>query len=221
LVEDATAGDPTTGLKWTRKTSRNLSRALKRRGFKVGPDTVRRLLEQQDYVLRANRKRLSQKQDPDRDRQMRYVARYRQAYLSAGLPVISVDAKQRELIGNFKNPGRTWRHQPLAVKESDYPSQAEGVAIPYGIYDVGRNAGFVVVGTSHQTPAFAVADLVEAGRASSLRRQETGVGGGRLRRRQRQSLLVVEARSAAAGRRVWPDVLGDAFADQRVQMEPD
>jgi hypothetical protein len=159
LVEDATAGDPITGLKWTRKTSRKLSRALKRRGFKVGPDTVRRLLEQQDYVLRANRKRLNQKQDPDRDRQMRYVARQRRAYLSAGFPVISVDAKQRELIGNFKNPGRTWRDRPLAVQESDYPSQAEGVAIPYGIYDLRRNIGFVVVGTSHQTPAFAIAAL--------------------------------------------------------------
>ncbi len=90
---------------------------------------------------------------------MRYVARQRRAYLSAGFPVISVDAKQRELIGNFKNPGRTWRHRPLAVQESDYPSQAEGVAIPYGIYDLRRNIGFVVVGTSHQTPAFAIAAL--------------------------------------------------------------
>ncbi len=159
LVEDATAGDPVKGLKWTRKTSRKLSCALKRRGFKVGPDTVRRLLAQQDYVLRANRKRLNQKRDPDRDRQMRYVTRQRRAYLSAGFPVISVDAKQRELIGNFKNPGRTWRRQPLAVRESDYPSQADGVAIPYGIYDVGRKDGFIVVGTSHQTPAFAVAAL--------------------------------------------------------------
>jgi hypothetical protein len=159
LVRDATAGDPIRGLKWTRKTSRKLSRALKRQGYAVGPDTVRRLLRHRGYVLRANRKRLNKKRDPDRDRQMQDLARQRQAFTKVGLPVISVDAKQRELIGNFKNPGRTWRQTRLEVLESDYPSDAEGVAIPYGIYDVTRNEGFVVVGTTHQTPAFAVAAI--------------------------------------------------------------
>ena len=159
LVEDATAGDPISGLKWTRKTSRKLSRALKRRGYPVGPDTVRRLLHQQHYTLRANRKRLNQKRDPDRDQQMRYLQRKRRAHQQAGFPVISVDAKQRELIGNFRNPGRTWRRVPLEVLESDYPSEADGVAIPYGVYDLARNEGFVVVGTSHQTPQFAVAAI--------------------------------------------------------------
>jgi hypothetical protein len=132
---------------------------LKRRGYRVGPDTVRRLLHHQDYVLRANRKRLNRKRDPDRDRQMRYLARKRRAHQKAGFPVISVDAKQRELIGNFKNPGRTWRRTALEVLESDYPSEAEGVAIPYGIYDVTRDAGLVIVGVAHQTPAFAVAAI--------------------------------------------------------------
>lgn len=159
LVEDATAGDPVTGLKWTRKTSRKLSRALKRRGYPVGPDTVRRLLRQRKYVLRANRKRLNQKRDADRDRQMRYVKRKRRTHQKARFPVISVDAKQRELVGNFKNPGQTWRRTRLDVLESDYPSAAEGVAIPYGIYDVTQNVGCVIVGTSHQTPEFAVAAI--------------------------------------------------------------
>jgi hypothetical protein len=159
LVRDATAGDPVKGLKWTKKTSRKLSRVLKRRGYRVGPDTVRRLLRQRKYVLRANRKRLNRKRDPDRDRQMRYLARWRRAYQKAGFPVISVDTKQRELIGNFKNPGRTWRQTRLDVLESDYPSEAEGVAIRYGIYDLTRDEGFVVVGTSHQTPQFAVAAI--------------------------------------------------------------
>ena len=158
-MHDATAGDPTRGLKWTRKTSRKLSQQLKRRGYKVGPDTVRRLLDQQGYVLRANRKRLNKKRDPDRDRQMRYLARKRRAFQKADFPVVSVDTKQRELIGNFKNPGRTWRQTCMDVLENDYPSQAEGVSIPYGIYDVARNEGFVVVGTSHQTPEFAVAAI--------------------------------------------------------------
>ena len=95
-------------MKWTRKTSRNPSRALQRHGYLVGPDTVRRLLQQGGYVLRANRKRLNKKRDPDRDRQMRYLVRKRQAFRKAGLPGISIDVKQRKLIGNFKNPGRTW-----------------------------------------------------------------------------------------------------------------
>jgi hypothetical protein len=159
LLQEATAGDPLRGLKWTRKTSRKLSRALKRRGYRVGADTVRRLLRQQGYVLRANRKRLNKKRDADRDRQMRYLVRQRRAFQKAGFPVISVDAKQRELIGNFKNPGRTWRQSRREVLENDYPSEAEGIAIPYGIYDVTRNEGCVVVGTSHQTPAFAVASI--------------------------------------------------------------
>lgn len=159
LLEDDTAGDPVRGVKWTRKTLRKLSRQLKRRGYRVGPDTVRHLLRQRQYALRANRKRLTKHHDPDRERQMKYVARQRRAYPQAGFPVISVDAKQRELIGNFKNPGQTWRMTPLMVSESDYPSEAEGVAIPYGIYDLTRNEGFVVVGTSHQTPQFAVAAI--------------------------------------------------------------
>ena len=159
MLKDATAGHPVTGLKWTRKTSRKLSRALRRKGFKVGPDTVRRLLSKLGYTRRVNRKRLSNRQDADRDRQMRYVARRRKALIAAGCPVISVDTKKRELIGNFKNAGASWRKRPLEVFESDYPSDADGVAIPYGIYDVARNEGFVVIGTSHQTPEFAVAAL--------------------------------------------------------------
>lgn len=159
LLEDETAGDPVTGLKWTRKTSGKISTQLKKRGYPVGPDTARRLLSLQGYALRTNRKRLNKRQDPDRDRQMRYVARQRRAFQKAGFPAISVDAKQRELIGNFKKPGRTWRRNRVDVLESDYPSDADGLAIPYGIYDVARNEGFVVVGTSHQTAKFAVAAI--------------------------------------------------------------
>jgi hypothetical protein len=155
-VKDATAGDPISGVKWTRKTIRDLTCALRRKGFKVGRETVRRLLHQLGYRLRVNRKRLNRKRDRDRDQQMQYVARSRKAFEKAGKPVISVDSKKRELVGNFKNAGRTWRQAPLEVLESDYPHDAEGVAIPYGIYDVLNNQGFVVVGCSHQTPEFAV-----------------------------------------------------------------
>lgn len=159
LWRDATAGDPISGIKWTRKTLRDLARELKRRGHPISPETLRRLLKERGYVLRANRKRLTKEQDPERDRQMRYVARKRRQFLKAGAPVISLDAKQRELIGNFKQAGRTWRQEPLDVLEFDYPNAADGVAIPYGIYDFGRDRGFVVVGTSHQTPEFVIAAI--------------------------------------------------------------
>jgi hypothetical protein len=139
------------------------------------------LLHHRGYVLRANRKRLSWKYDPDRDRQMRYLPRQCRAFQKAGFPVISVDAKQRELIGNFKNPGRAWRQTSVAVLESDYPSEAQGVAIPYGIYDLTRDEGLVVVGTSHQTPEFA---------GAAIRRWWLTVGQGRYRRKKR---LLIEA----------------------------
>ena len=158
-MADATAGDPITGLKWTRKTLRKLSRELKRRGFRVSPPTVRRLLQAQDYTLRVNRKRLSKQANPHRDQQMRYIARQRRAFLRKGAPVISVDTKKKELVGPFRNAGRTWRQQPLAVLATDFPGDADGKAIPYGIYDLHRNAGYLVVGTSHETAPFAVAAI--------------------------------------------------------------
>ena len=192
LLRDATAGDPVSGLKWTRKTSRKISRELQRRGYRVGRDTVRRLLREQHYALRANRKRLNRQQDPERDRQMRYLVRQRRTCQRAGSPVISVDAKQRELVGNFKNPGRTYRRAALDVLESDYPSDSDGVAIPYGIFDVTRNEGFIVVGTSHQTPAFAVAAL----RKWWLRTGRHKYGDGR-------QLLIEADCGGANGNRIW------------------
>jgi Rhodopirellula transposase DDE domain len=133
LLKDETAGDPISGLKWTKKTSHTISQELRHQGYEVGADTVRRLLKKGRYVLRTNRKRLSKRKDTNRDRQMRYLVRKRKQHEKAGFPSISVDAKQRELIGNFKNPGRTYRRRPLHVLESDYPSDADGVAIPYGV----------------------------------------------------------------------------------------
>lgn len=158
-MQDATAGDPVTGTKWARKTLRALQRELRRKGFKVSVFTIRRLLRKLNYAIRVNRKRLTKKQDPERDRQMRYIARVRRRFLKAGKPVVSVDTKKRELIGNFKNAGGTWRRKAREVLAYDYPSDADGVAIPFGIYDVARNEGFVVVGTSHQTPEFAVRSI--------------------------------------------------------------
>jgi hypothetical protein len=145
-----------TGLKWTHKSIRKLSAALRRRGLPCGHGLVARLLRERQFSLRTNRKRLAGTRDPQRDRQFRYLGRVRRWYLSRGLPVISVDTKKKELVGNFKNPGRCWRRDSRAVLDHDFPSWASGRGIPYGIYDVGRDAGYVVLGTSRETGAFAV-----------------------------------------------------------------
>lgn len=159
MLADATAGDPITGSKWTHKTVRRLSRELKRKRIPVGRTTVRRLLRQRRYALRVNRKRLTKQRNPNRDRQMRYIPRKRRAFQKAGFPAISVDTKKKERVGNFRNAGRAWRRKPLAVLETDFPSDAEGKAIPYGIYDLSYHEGFVVIGISHETAAFVVAAI--------------------------------------------------------------
>lgn len=156
MLQDATAGDPIRGTKWMRKTLRKLVEELRDKKFSIGRGTVRRLLKKLGYSLRRNRKERSKQRGADRDQQMRYLARKRRAFLKAQKPVISVDAKKKELIGNFKNQGRTWRLQPYSVLATDFPSQADGKAMPYGVYDVARNRGFVGVGISHETAEFAV-----------------------------------------------------------------
>lgn len=156
ILQDATAGDPISGLKWTRKTTRKLAEELKDKDFQVGHSTMPRLVRILRYTLRSNQKRLSRKQDARRDKQMRHLIRMRKRFLKRKLPVLSIDCKKKELIGQFRNPGRTWRQQPLQVLETDFPSDAKGKAVPYGIYDVGINEGYMVVGVSHETAEFAM-----------------------------------------------------------------
>jgi hypothetical protein len=158
-VRDDTAGDPITGLRWTHKTTRKLAEQLRRQGFRVSHTTIARLLRQSGYSLRTNRKRLARTREPERDRQFRLLQRRRRWFLSRSLPVLSVDTKKKELVGNFKNAGTCWRKEARAVLDHDFPSDALGRAIPFGIYDQGQNSGFVVVGTSHETAAFAVEAL--------------------------------------------------------------
>jgi hypothetical protein len=174
LLQDATAGDPIDGLRWTHKTIRALAGALRRRGFRVGRTTVARLLRQQRYSLRTNRKRRAGTQDPERDRQFRVLAQRRRYFLRHGWPVLSVDTKKKELVGNFKNAGRCWRRQPRDVWDHDFPSWAIGRAIPLGIYDLARNEGYVVVGTSRETPQFVTAALRQWLRAKGWRRCRQG-----------------------------------------------
>lgn len=149
-MEDATAGDPMSSIKWSRKSTRAVSRELS-----VSHTKAWRMLKKANYRLRSNRKRLARKSSAHREQQFKRINRLKRSFVRRGQPVISVDAKKRELIGEFKNAGRTWRNSPRDVSMYDFPSDASGVAIPYGIYDVSRGDGFVVVGTSHNTPAFA------------------------------------------------------------------
>jgi hypothetical protein len=170
LLQDTVAGDPVTGLKWTHRSLRKLQGALRRRRFRLARGTIARLLRGRGFSLKTCRKQQAGVQDPDRDRQFRRIARMRKLYLAKGLPVISVDTMKKQLVGNFKNPGRCWRKRHRRVLDHDYPSWALGQAIPVGIYDVGRNDGYVVVGTSHGTAAFLTAAILRWWRAAGRRR---------------------------------------------------
>jgi hypothetical protein len=156
LVEEHTGGNPQGPEKWVRRSLRNLSRDLEDLGHAVSPATVGRLLDDEDYSPKANRKSLTGPRHPDRDRQFAYIAQQKAAFLAAGLPVVSMDSKKRELIGNFKNAGRSWCRQAQPVNAYDFRDQARGIAIPYGLYVVNLNRGYVEVGTSGNTAAFAV-----------------------------------------------------------------
>jgi len=158
-MQRETAGDPISGLKWTRKTTAKIARQLKRLGIVVSRNTVGRLLRQMRYSLRTNRKKITTSFSSDRDRQFRYLNRQRDQFEKRGDPVVSVDAKKRELIGNFKNHGVKWEQSATAVNDHDFRSDAVGIGIPYGIYDTQANRGCIFLGTSHETSAFAVSCL--------------------------------------------------------------
>lgn len=159
MLADDTAGDPASARRWTHRSLRTLRQGLGHLGIRLAPGTIARLLRRLGFSLRTCRKRKAGTHDQDRDRQFRYLRRLRRLYITLGLPAISVDAKKKELVGEFKNPGRCWRKEDRDVLDHDYPSWAKGRAVPYGIYDLAHNDGYVVVGTSHETPTFAVAAI--------------------------------------------------------------
>jgi hypothetical protein len=142
--------------KWVRTSLRHLSTELGKVGHKAAPTTVGRLLRKLDYSLKANVKRLSGPPHPDREPQFDYIEALKGAFLEAGLPVISVDSKKKELIGNFQNLGRSWCREPEEVNVHDFLQDAVGKAVPYGIYDLSHNLGYVYVGNSAETGQFAV-----------------------------------------------------------------
>lgn len=146
--------------KWVRSSLRHLSQRLSNLGHRISPPTVSRLLNKLGYSLRVNvKKQEASAAHPERNTQFESIQAQRKQFQSAQWPIISVDTKKKELIGNFKNAGQAWKQEPEAVNAHDFPQDAVGKAVPYGIYDVRRNCGAVYVGSSADTPEFAVAAL--------------------------------------------------------------
>ena len=161
LVEPLTRGDPTSPLRWTCKSRAKLTAALTTQGWRVSSTTVGRLLNALGYRLQSVRKSREGASHPDRNAQFEHINATAAAFLAQGEPVISVDTKKKELVGDFKNAGQEWQPQgiPDLVRVHDFPSDAVGKAIPYGVYDMARNEAWVSVGRDHDTPAFAVASI--------------------------------------------------------------
>lgn len=161
ILDETTAGDPMSLLKWTSKSTRALAAELTRLGYAIDPGTVARCLHDMGYSLQANVNTLEERQHPDRDAQFRYINSRVKAFLQTGDPVISVDTKKKELIGAFRNSGRTWRRQgdPHRVHVHDFPHLGRGKAIPYGTYDIAQDRAVVNVGVTHDTAAFAVKSI--------------------------------------------------------------
>jgi Rhodopirellula transposase DDE domain len=161
LVEPQERGDPMSPLRWTTKSLRRLAAELGRQGHRIGVDTVAELLRREGFSLQANAKTLEGRQHPDRDGQFRYIAEQVAGYQATADPVISVDAKKKELVGEYRNPGRRWRPKgaPVAVRDHDFAEDDTPRAAPYGVYDLAANTGWVNVGTDHDTAAFAVESI--------------------------------------------------------------
>jgi hypothetical protein len=161
LLEETTAGDPMSVVRWTTRSTRGFAEALRRRGYAVTWRTVARLLHDLGYSLQANVKMLEGPQHPDRDAQFRYLNARIRAFQRTGDPVISVDTKKKELVGELRNAGQTWRPrgEPTPVLTHDFPQLALGKAIPYGAYDLTQDRAVVNVGISHDTAAFAVESI--------------------------------------------------------------
>jgi Rhodopirellula transposase DDE domain len=156
MLKDEVAGDPMTEQKWIRSSLSRLSTRLADEGHQASSSTVARLLKKMGFSLKANKRKQGMSGCPDRDEQFKYVASQKQQFITAGLPIISIDTKKRELIGDFRNKGQTWRRQAEEVNEHDFPGAAKCRAVPFGIYDPTRNEGYVYVGISNDTPQFAV-----------------------------------------------------------------
>jgi transposase len=156
ILDETSAGDPMSRLKWTCKSTRTIAEILRKKGFNISRMGVARILKNQGYSLQSNKKMLSGKDHPDRDSQFKHINRLVSSFSKTNDPIISVDTKKKELVGNFKNNGQVWTKNTIEVFDHDFASYSSGKAIPYGAYDINRNEGFVNIGTSSDTSEFAV-----------------------------------------------------------------
>lgn len=206
LVEPDVRGDPMSPLRWTTKSTRTLAAELTASGHRISAPLVGDLLRDNGFSLQANAKVLEGKQHPDRDAQFRYINAQAGEHQVAGQPVVSMDAKKKELVGQYKNAGRQWQRagQPVRVDCHDFPGDAVGKALPYGIYDVTANTGWVNIGTDHDTAAFAV---------ESLRRWWNAVGADTYPQATRLLITVDAGGSNGYRTRAWKTGLAE-FAAQ-------
>jgi hypothetical protein len=205
LVEQDTRGDPESPLRWTCRSTRQLAKVLRQQGFQVSYHTVGRLLKAGGYSLQSNRKAREGSQHPDRNAQFEHIARRVKARLRRGEPALSVDTKKKEVLGNLRNAGRTYRlkGQPVAVKTHDFPDPVLGKAIPYGVYDLAHNEAGVSIGITHDTAEFAV---------EAIRRWWDRLGRRRYRSPKRLLITADSGGSNSSRNRLWKFQL-QGFAD--------
>lgn len=196
LVEPESRGDPECVLRWTTKSTRTLARELSRRGYRITHSVVAQMLHSMGYSLQGSSKVLKGESHPDRDAQFRYIANLVSEFMAAGEPVASVDAKKKEMIGNFAPRGQQWRPrgEPIETKSHDFPDPELGKAIPYGVFDIAANAGWVSVGNSADTSEFAV---------STIRRWWDEVGSVRYPKATRLLITADSGGSNSARGRLW------------------
>ena len=159
-MREDTAGDPMSNRKWSRKDTRELSTQIHEIGIPISPNTVAKILKENHYSLRSNRKSINESNHPDRDLQFRQIAEIKKQFEDQGLPIISVDTKKKETVGNFKNNGKVWCKENRNVFTHDFRSNASALAAPYGLFELLLNRGTVIIGTSSDTAEFAV-DSIE------------------------------------------------------------
>ena len=212
LVDPATRGHPESPLLWSSKSTRKLASELTWQGHPVSDRTVAALLKAEHYSLQANRKTKEGSSHPDRDAQFGYISQQAMAALKAGRPVVSVDTKKKELVGEFKNSGQEWRPQghPQAVNVHDFPDPKLGKAIPYGIYDLANNEGWVSVGTNHDTAEFA---------AASIGRWWREMGRQRFPCAQRLMITADGGGSNSSRSRLWKVALQDLADELQLELQ--